>query len=171
MNRIIKFRIWNRKTKSWLHGPHERSDLDGVNLFGETILLGCLLDGVSIEDLNELEALQFTGICDAIGKQIFEGDILEFDYGASCGVGKVVYFMQGFYIESRHGALFQDTTLTMQHSKVIGNIFENPELLNKQTKVKIPEPVPDLSDFENCPQCEEQAWDGRICHKCGAKEI
>ena len=25
--------------------------------------------------------------------------------------------------------------------------------------------------FEECPQCEEIAWDGRICHVCGAKNI
>ena len=26
-------------------------------------------------------------------------------------------------------------------------------------------------DFDTCPQCDEFAWDGRICHSCGAKEI
>ncbi len=26
-------------------------------------------------------------------------------------------------------------------------------------------------DLEECPQCEEMAWDGRICHVCGLKNI
>lgn len=34
-----------------------------------------------------------------------------------------------------------------------------------------PPEVVDLSDFSTCPQCEERAWDGRICHVCGAKNI
>ena len=25
--------------------------------------------------------------------------------------------------------------------------------------------------LEDCEQCGENAWDGRICHSCGAKEI
>jgi hypothetical protein len=25
--------------------------------------------------------------------------------------------------------------------------------------------------LENCPQCGEEAWDGYICHSCGAKNI
>lgn len=26
-------------------------------------------------------------------------------------------------------------------------------------------------DLATCPQCNEKAWDGRICHACGAKDI
>ena len=26
-------------------------------------------------------------------------------------------------------------------------------------------------DLEECEQCGEEAWDGRICHSCGAKDI
>lgn len=29
----------------------------------------------------------------------------------------------------------------------------------------------DNADFSNCPNCDETAWDGRICHICGAKYI
>lgn len=26
-------------------------------------------------------------------------------------------------------------------------------------------------DLDKCPQCDERAWDGYICHSCGAKNI
>jgi len=26
-------------------------------------------------------------------------------------------------------------------------------------------------DLDVCPECGERAWDGRICHVCGTKEI
>lgn len=29
----------------------------------------------------------------------------------------------------------------------------------------------DNMDLETCPQCEERAYDGRLCHLCGAKNI
>lgn len=76
----IKFRVWNNKTKSWIHGPHKENCLDGCNLLGETILLGAFLDGVSIEDLNEIETPQFTGMQDETSHDVFEGDIVEFKY-------------------------------------------------------------------------------------------
>ena len=34
-----------------------------------------------------------------------------------------------------------------------------------------PPEVVDLSDLSRCPNCDERAWDGRICHLCGAKNI
>lgn len=33
------------------------------------------------------------------------------------------------------------------------------------------EKVDECSDFNNCEQCGENAWDGRICHSCGLKHI
>lgn len=29
----------------------------------------------------------------------------------------------------------------------------------------------DNPDLSRCPNCDEKAWDGRICHICGAKDI
>ncbi len=130
--RTIKFRLWNNKTKSWIHGPNKESCLDGVNLLGETILFGELLGGVGIEDLNEIETLQFTGAKDSDGKEIFEGDIIKLPDN---NIGKVVY--------SENSTAFLVVTDKVTHAnypviieqdginknKVIGNIFENKELL------------------------------------------
>lgn len=130
-NRIIKFRIWNNKTKQWIHGPHERADMDGVNLFGETILLGELLNGVSIEDLNEVIALQFTGLLDKNGRQIFEGDIMT---GRNKPI--LVYYDPPefrFKYENNDGGFVSHYIVGWGdfEGEIIGNIFDNPELLNK----------------------------------------
>lgn len=33
------------------------------------------------------------------------------------------------------------------------------------------EDTEDEFDLAKCPNCDENAWDGRICHVCGAKNI
>ncbi|MDO8609275.1 MAG: YopX family protein [bacterium] len=147
-HRIIKFRIWNDKTKSWLHGPHKHNSLDGVNLLGETILFGGLCEDISIKDLDDLFCLQYTGLDDKNGKNIFEGDIITF-MGRWDENGKVLepdylpykvaWQMGGLraFLINRNGASSfykHNEVVGVGHtdSKIIGNIFDNPELLNKK---------------------------------------
>ncbi len=137
--RPIKFRIYNKKTKSWIHGPHERSDLDGVNLFGETIIFGELLSGVSIEDLNEIEALQYTGLKDINKKEIFEGDILEVSEDEFIKQRLPIKYCHVWYSDLDGNWIISYNHLYSEWSeelanqihkyKVIGNIFDNPEIL------------------------------------------
>ena len=72
MTRPIKFRVYNTKQNKWVHGPDNE-----VNLFGETILLGGFMQNVPTAELNDCVALQYTGLNDKNGKEIYEGDILK----------------------------------------------------------------------------------------------
>ena len=93
---------------------------------------------------------QFTGLTDKNGKRIFEGDILEFE---DCGETGYEY-KEGFYFTNRavvawrHSAwefgkfMYHDSCVLEEmyssredfieifnHSEIIGNIHDNPELL------------------------------------------
>ena len=127
--RQIKFRVYNTKTKSWIHGPHVRPDMDGVNLFGECILLGGFMDTVSIEDLNNCVALQYTGIKDKDGHEIYEGDIIQLP--ESIGVVKWNDYQAGFFIDGQDKITYSILyTFNGENARlVVGNIFENPTLL------------------------------------------
>jgi hypothetical protein len=68
----------------------------------------------------------FTGIYDQNGKEIFEGDLLQMQYGLA-----IVYFKNGcFKIEfDTDSDLLWLYCRKNDDTKVVGNIHENPELL------------------------------------------
>ena len=75
---------------------------------------------------------QFTGLKDKNGKEIYESDIIKSDYPWMCGV---VEFGEGFQGEPADGQYpYQGWHVGTQafagdDVSVIGNIYENPELL------------------------------------------
>ena len=108
MNREIKFRAWLPSLGKMEMG-----------------LFGLRSDGLPSFNDHDAVLMQFTGLHDKNGKEIYEGDIVKF-WG---GVGKVIYFSTyaSFRIEYTENDLF-DLNLNAD-IEVIGNVFENPELL------------------------------------------
>jgi uncharacterized phage protein (TIGR01671 family) len=127
MNRQIKFRIWNSKTSEWVHGPGKE-----VNLFGEMILLGGFMKNIPLTDWDDCVILQFTGLKDSTGVEIYEGDILTWDgpYDSQFS-GNVIFNNQ--YCKFSCISVNRDSRPTYEilrcESRVIGNIFENKELI------------------------------------------
>lgn len=104
MQREIKFRAWVKK--------------GGAMADWETITKEC--DRFSLLKDQNFIFMQYTGLKDKTGKEIYEGDILDIKYNY---IGKVaVIFKRGEYNISRYN---------LDKCKVIGNIHENPELLEK----------------------------------------
>jgi len=79
---------------------------------------------------EEVILMQYTGLKDKNGKEIYEGDLLRWWNGRELiGSTKVVESTSGGWNP------FIDDCQTdgSWHYKVIGNIYENPELLNSQS--------------------------------------
>lgn len=89
--------------------------------------------GDLIQDKERFEVMQYTGLKDKNGKEIYEGDILE-------GFGKwVVMFSNGkfiFQLQKRNKRGFDPESIDFDFVAVIGNIYENPELLTKEKEEK-----------------------------------
>ncbi len=85
---------------------------------------------------EEWTLMQFTGLTDKNGKKVFEGDIIKVnddydEYGMAAGEIYEIYFAYGgFRLKPKYrkrakGYYAEDGN----DFKVIGNIYENPELL------------------------------------------
>ena len=131
--REIKFRVWDPHMKTMRKGwwPTGKKEYDQVVMTGLTWLGdGSLrvsedvpLPYPSSNYPDEYPVMQYTGRKDKNGKEIYEGDILRFAHMK----GKVFYEDFAFLWDGNppaHQAWPHD-------AEVIGNIYENPELLEE----------------------------------------
>ena len=76
---------------------------------------------------SSVELMQSTGLKDKNGTEIYEGDIVKNIYDE---IYVVKWFDAGFHLEERYNGGFDYSELHFGNNKeVIGNIYENPGLL------------------------------------------
>lgn len=133
--RPIKFRVWDSKDKII------REKIDGRYWMGMEVETGNLVSIVEGEILdvpkNRFILMQFTGLYDKNGEEIWEGDILNNEKEEQIMVIRFDISGGGWQFDEilGHDDGFGrgDWRFTIGISKncnVIGNIHENPELLN-----------------------------------------
>lgn len=134
--RIIKFRGKIKVTGKWIYG-------DIAHLYGDVLMQTNISDnekrgtigwGVFPESIE-----QFTGIVDQNGVEIYEGDIIQtYDSGGNPILHEVYYLESEArfatkligYENLNEGSLTQKWINELDF-EVIGNTFDNPELLQK----------------------------------------
>ena len=115
--RIIKFRAWDVDGEQWLR---EDQFLIYPN--------GTVEAWIEKDIVKNTELTQFTGLRDKNGKEIFEGDVVKDSTPFTTEtVGEVVYEGAQFCLDDEYGTPMHYG----DNYKVIGNIYENPELLRK----------------------------------------
>lgn len=132
MTRAIKFRAWDGK-KMWQYAVPLLSKAHN----GGTINVSDNEDGSFNQFING-ELTQFTGLHDKNGKEVYEGDIVSI-MDCEPSLYKICYWEQVFKWGVKY--LGEDLTNWQEENleefdsycvEVVGNVFENPELLEVQ---------------------------------------
>ena len=120
---IPKYRAWLKKEQKM------DNYIDHISWIEDELY--CIGDGITyMVSAEDLVLMQSTGLKDKNGKEIFEGDIVK--------MAKDVYSEPSYYDVVRHrgGAYRLESKqhgceLWLRHTdcEVVGNIYENPELL------------------------------------------
>lgn len=120
---IPKSRIWDKTNKEML----EWKELDFTKELGEDEITIFEPTGQFAHPIFFYDAMQSTGLKDKNGTEIYEGDIVKNIYDE---IYVVKWFDAGFHLEEKYNGGFDYFELHFGDNKeVIGNIYENPELL------------------------------------------
>lgn len=141
MNRPIKFRAWDLENGKWIDPIYIRINCDGsVYQWMEASIPQYSEWGLN----KNIRLVQFTGLHDKNGNEIYEGDILldlhnKYELVVRYGLGQMdsgIYEYIGFYTDlAKDGTQTEDSWMLPQNCKntvVIGNIFQNAELVGEE---------------------------------------
>ena len=136
--RELKFRAWLKKEKKMVF-------ISSLDFFYPTGLISEFM--YVTDDLDEraegidAEIMQYTGLKDKNSKEIYEGDILGYKTLAHNRTWNcIVSFEDGSFIYREPSPWDKYSIILrgdeMSSAEVIGNIYENPELLESAVKEK-----------------------------------
>ena len=129
--RTIKFRAWHKARKEMynVHGWHSefvfKDTMDGIGTEGNP------------DRIEEVEIMQFTGLHDKNRREIYEGDVVRVDCSPVIGSFEDGVYVVAYILPDCAYCLESvDKKSAIQFNEcyvyeVIGNIHENPELLNQ----------------------------------------
>ena len=125
--REIKFRAWSKSNGCFcsafsIHMSGRISDMIDAKIDKDS--------GLAISDAhwgeNDLEIMQFTGILDKNDVKIYEGDVVK----DGCGIYEIRWSESRLsWIVADDSSDYYDRLSKLGKIEVIGNIYENPELL------------------------------------------
>ena len=142
MSREIKFRVWDKTTNTMFE--NDKNTYITIEFF-----IGMVdINGIKLDYENECEAvlMQYTGLKDKNGKEIYDGDVLkQVKKSSREGCESSSYDKNNFEVVFKYGSFWLqrpyddsvyirdfpniDEFVGFECFEIVGNIYENPELL------------------------------------------
>ena len=121
--REIKFKVWDGigKIMSDSFSLYPPENLDNIGTYYLIAWSKTINKGITL--------LQFTGLLDKNGKEIYEGDITKDGVG---NIDQIIWHDAGYFAIQRN--VVDHIFIEGSRIEVIGNIYENPNLLPTPTK-------------------------------------
>jgi uncharacterized phage protein (TIGR01671 family) len=135
--REIKFRAWDKEDKTMENVLYINFDImevslgSGIDLDDEDTMYGDVSPSPAINyvKFDDIELMQYTGLKDKNGEEIYEGDIV---HDSTCDLTWAVTWNEesgGYGEPAKYPKNFLYKSLE-KYFEVLGNIYENPELLS-----------------------------------------
>lgn len=145
MNREIKFRAFSKKTKK-MYKEVIHVNINSSEGIWTTVLRNDPFEAKTVHysiQPEHCKIMQFTGLKDKNEKEIYEGDIVIYDRGVGNWTGQrmsttheIVFNDEVFAFVMKYGSSYIKLRKHWNYIyEVVGNIYENPELLSTPTAV------------------------------------
>jgi len=131
--REIKFRAWDKKSNRMIYIENPKQHPPYIRFQSPTnkpvLVIGEEWELEPTRLVMDIELMQYTGMKDKNGKEIYEGDIVK-----ECVTTSVVENEMTFNCGCCSTVYGWEMPTEDHHLTVIGNIYENPDLLGGKKK-------------------------------------
>ena len=122
MNRVFKFRAWDKEENKMYYNAEYTYDYYGSEI--PEFSFGSVLDS------DDYIVMEYTGLKDRNGKEIYEGDIDKYGYIVTyvADINESLGMNCGWYLQRNDFESWSPLECDSNEIEIIGNIFETPRL-------------------------------------------